>query len=295
MSFSRLFARTSRSLSGIFPKNFNSHAYGLKKKVAFLGGVTASCAVYLSGEKKTETTASKNQGPKSEQKQEEHILSGYNPAVANDPYTIVLKSKTVCALLTILRDENTGSEKFALTAHRLLRILAEEALGELTTATKIRTPCGPANGLKFPDQSTICGVSIIRSGDILLEQLRRVASGISVGKILIQRDETDPEKRPVLYYSKLPPDIAKKTVILVDPMLGTGGSSMAAIKVLENAGVKPENILFINVIACPEGINRIHQTYPKLKIVTCAVDEELNSHKYIVPGLGDFGDRYYGT
>jgi len=103
------------------------------------------------------------------------------------------------------------------------------------------------------------------------------------------------KKKPVLYYSKLPQDIAKKTVILVDPMLGTAGSSMTAIKVLEDAGVKPENILFINVIACPEGINRIHKAYPKLKIVTCAVDDELNSHKYITPGLGDFGDRYYGT
>jgi len=213
----------------------------------------------------------------------------------NDSNLVILESKTVNALLTVLRDKKTDSELFSLTANRLLRILAEEALGELTVAKRVETPCGIYNGLAHPDSRQLCGVSIIRSGDILLEQLRKVAPGMSVGKILIQRDETDPEKRPMLYYSKLPRDIGEKFVILVDPMLGTAGSSTAAIKVLETAGVKPENILFVNVIACPEGVAKLHSLYPQVKIVTCAVDEKLNDDKYITPGLGDFGDRYYGT
>ena len=122
-----------------------------------------------------------------------------------------------------------------------------------------------------------------------------VCEGMKVGKILIQRDESTEEKVARLIYSKLPGDIADLRVLLVDPMLATGGSALKAIEVLEAAGVKQENIVFLNVVSCPEGLARLQKEAPGVFVITAEVDEKLNEEKYIVPGLGDFGDRYYST
>jgi uracil phosphoribosyltransferase len=112
-------------------------------------------------------------------------------------------------------------------------------------------------------------------------------------KILIQRDEETAE--PKLFYSKLPSDIADCHVMLCDPMLATGGSALTAIDVLKKAGVKEENILFLNVVSVPEGLKILAEKAPGVTIVTAALDSHLNPQKFIIPGLGDFGDRYYGT
>ena len=161
------------------------------------------------------------------------------------------------------------------------------------------------------------------------QPVRRVSVGISVGKILCQRDESDPLKRAKLFYSKLPLNIHKKKVLLVDPMVATGGSASLAIRELVKAGVKAENITFLNVVSCPIGLKRLEQDWPtvsstaghrrrcralmvvvvrwatcshcfpfppsQVQIITAAIDPILNSDKFIVPGLGDFGDRYYRT
>lgn len=140
-----------------------------------------------------------------------------------------------------------------------------------------------------------CAVSIIRAGDSMLGEVQAVMPEISVGKILIQRDESTADKRPVFYYSKLPPDIASRRVLLVDPMIGTGGSCKAAIECLIKAGVPEEQIVFINLICCQEGVDAILAAYPKIKLVSAKKDPILNANKYLVPGLGDFGDRYFGT
>ncbi|GLE05134.1 hypothetical protein PINS_up014122 [Pythium insidiosum] len=119
---------------------------------------------------------------------------------------------------------------------------------------------------------------------------------VSVGKILIQRDESSHDKHPMLFYSKLPPKIATyENVMVVDPMLATAGSVLLAIKTLIEAGVEEHKIVFVNVISCPEGINTLLGAHPKVRVVTAAVDRGLNEHKYIVPGLGDYGDRYFNT
>jgi len=180
---------------------------------------------------------------------------------------------------------------------RLMRILAEEGLARVPDVNDIsvETPCGTFTGLSSTDPRRLCAVSIIRSGDTLLEAVRALCSGIAVGKILIQRDETHPEKLPKLYYSKLPADISSRNVILVDPMLATGGSAKCAVSVLKQAGVPAKNILFLNVVSCPEGIRSLLKEHPEIRIVTCSVDPNLNDNKYIAPGLGDFGDRYYST
>jgi len=211
---------------------------------------------------------------------------------------VAVTSRAVRALFTVIRDTKCDRKTYNIYCDRLCTILAEEGLAHLKTVTEksVTTPCGLYRGLQVPSYEEICAISIMRSGDILLDAVRRVATGISVGKILMQRDEEDELKRPKLFYSKLPEGIATcPSVLLVDPMLATGGSAILAIKVLLDAGVKEDNILFLVVVAAPEGIKAVHATYPGVKIVTAEIDEGLNGDKYIVPGLGDFGDRYYGT
>lgn len=212
-----------------------------------------------------------------------------------NPNAEVLCSRAVTMLLTIIRDKSTRQQEYVDASDRLMAILVEEALARLpcVTDTMVETPCGPAPGLSCPPGEKICGVDIMRSGAILQEALRRVVPSSKTAKILIQRDEATAE--PKLYYSKLPPNISSLHVVLCDPMLATGGSASTAIQVLKDAGVKEENILFINLVCCPEGLQLLAAKAPAVKIVTAALDEKLNDRFYIVPGLGDFGDRYYGT
>lgn len=209
----------------------------------------------------------------------------------------VIKSRAVDYLLLKLRNKNTKTEEFQKVGDRLMRILGEEALCRLPTVKegKVETPCGTVTGPVDTPGPPVCLVSIVRSGDILQEAVRCLRPGLSVGKILIQRDESSDDKRAVLYYKKLPKNITESFVILVDPMLATAGSAIRAIEVLKENGVKTENILFLNLICCPEGLQAMAKSYPEIQIITGCVDSHLDEDKYIVPGLGDYGDRYYGT
>lgn len=178
-----------------------------------------------------------------------------------------------------------------------MRLLAEDALAEFNTQTvDIQTPCGPFQGTAMMDPTTICAVSIIRSGDALLEIVRECEPALPVGKILIQRDESHPDKIPKLFYSKMPPSVAQDHILLCDPMLATGGSAIMALDVLVNQyKVDPNRIVFANMICAPEGLNAVANAYPQIKIVTACIDDALNDEKYIVPGLGDYGDRFFNT
>ena len=172
-------------------------------------------------------------------------------------------------------------------------MLIEEALALLpSTPVTVETPCGPYTGCKLPEEHRICAVSILRAADCMLGEVRAMMPSVAVGKILIQRDEAT--ALPQLMYSKLPPDVATRPVLLLDPMLATGGSAVAAVKVLVEAGVPPENIVFVNIVCVREGLAALAAAYPAVKVVTGAIDPILNEKKYIVPGLGDFGDRYFG-
>ena len=154
------------------------------------------------------------------------------------------------------------------------------------------TPTGTEYaGLRFG--SKLCAVSIPRSGDTMEQGVREVIRDVRIGKILIQRDEKT--AKPFLLYSKLPEDISKRIVLLLDPMLATGGSVIRAIEVLVSSGVAPSNIIFVNLFAAPEGILALQTRFPEVQIITTAIDDCLNDKKYIVPGCGDFGDRFYGT
>lgn len=123
--------------------------------------------------------------------------------------------------------------------------------------------------------------------------LRAVCRSVRVGKILIQRDKVT--QLPHLYYSSFPEDIAQRHVLLLDPMLATGGTALAAIQALLEHGVAEEKIIFINLITVPEALTIVCQRHPNVKIVTSAIDERLNENAYMLPGIGDFGDRFFGT
>lgn len=227
---------------------------------------------------------------------EEQIIEEV-PTKKDWPNVTVIESRAVNYLLMKLRCKNTQGRDFMVYGDRLMRILAEEAFCRLPSVVSgtVETPCGFAHGLVEKFKMDICLVSVVRSGDILQEAVRQLHPGVKVGKILIQRDENSADKMPVLFYKKLPKDISNCFVILMDPMLATAGSAKMAISVLMESGVEPKNIMFLNLICAPEGIEALIKEFPEVKVVTGAVDQYLNEERFIVPGLGDYGDRYYGT
>ncbi|MFE6103399.1 uracil phosphoribosyltransferase [Streptomyces laurentii] len=197
------------------------------------------------------------------------------------------------AIHTIIRDRDCAREDFVFYARRVMRLLLEHGLDLLPfTKKQVTTPVGVTyDGLEFATK--ICAVPVIRAGEALEGELRDIHPGIRIGKILIQRDKRT--KLPHLYYSHLPEDIADRYVLLLEPMLATAGSALAAIDVLKDAGVSEDRIIMVNFIASPEGIARVGAERPHVKIVTSAVEERLNEHAFMIPGIGDFGDRYFGT
>ncbi|MEE1798337.1 MULTISPECIES: uracil phosphoribosyltransferase [unclassified Streptomyces] len=197
------------------------------------------------------------------------------------------------ALHTVIRDRDARREDFVFYAGRIIRLLTEAALNLLPFEPyDVTTPVGRTyQGLRFAEN--LVGVPIVRAGESMEAELRAVVPGIRIGKILIQRDKTT--KQPRLYYTAFPEDIATRQVLLLDPMLATGGTALAAIEVLRDLGVPEEHIVFVNFITCPEGIAAVGERYPGVRIVTSAIEEGLNENAYMMPGIGDFGDRYFGT
>jgi len=208
--------------------------------------------------------------------------------------TVLRETQLTRALHTAIRDKAASRRTFVQQSDRLVHLLIEEALGLLPAEPcVVETPCGPYEGVRLPADADLCVVSIMRAADCMLGVARAMMPDVSVGKILIQRDEETAQPR--LLYSKLPADIARRPVLLCDPMLATGGSAVTAIGVLTERGVPPSRIIFVNVLCCAEGIAAVSSAYPEVRIVTSAIDPILSAQKYIVPGLGDFGDRYFGT
>jgi uracil phosphoribosyltransferase len=189
-----------------------------------------------------------------------------------------------------LRDKRTSPEHFRRAATRISVLLAAEALREVgTSPTTVDTPLGPADGQKI--ESDIVVVPVLRAGLGMLDAVLELVPSARVGHIGLQRDEmTAVASR---YYSKLPGSLRASFVLMIDPMLATGGSAVAAIELLREAGAA--RIRIVCIVAAPEGIRTVEQHYPDVSIYTPVVDRRLNEHKYIVPGLGDFGDRLYGT
>jgi uracil phosphoribosyltransferase len=203
----------------------------------------------------------------------------------------VVRHPLVQHKLTIMRDKETSTNSFRRLLREISQLLAYEITREMEMTTRrIETP------LCAMDAPTIDGkklalISILRAGNGLLDGVLELIPAARVGFVGLYRD---PETlQPVQYYYKVPTALEDRLVIALDPMLATGNSSAAAVDLLKNSGAK--NIRFMCLLAAPEGIARMKAAHPDVPIVTAAVDDHLNEHGYIVPGLGDAGDRMFGT
>ncbi|CAL5325406.1 unnamed protein product [Camellia sinensis] len=193
---------------------------------------------------------------------------------------------------TLIRDHDISKHDFVFYSDRLIRLVVEHGLGHLPfTEKQVVTPTGSVyTGVDFCKK--LCGVSIIRSGESMENALRACCQGIKIGKILIHRHGDDGKQ---LIYEKLPKDISERHVLLLDPVLATGNSANQAIDLLVQKGVPESRIIFLNLISAPEGIHRVCKRFPFLKIVTSEIDAALNEEFRVIPGMGEFGDRYFGT
>ena len=193
--------------------------------------------------------------------------------------------------LTILRDKKTGTKEFRELVEELSMFLCYEAMrdAKLDKVT-IETPIEKLN-TKILNEDKYAFVPILRAGMGMLDGVINVIPNAKIGHIGMYRNEVTFE--PVNYFYKVPKDITKREVIILDPMLATGGSAIDAIALLKANGVK--KIKFICIIAAPEGLEAVAKRYPDVNIYTACIDKKLNSNKYIVPGLGDAGDRIFGT
>lgn len=193
--------------------------------------------------------------------------------------------------LSIMRNKDTSTAGFRRLLREISLLLAYEVTRDLElTTTRIETPLEPMDAPTL-DGKKLALISILRAGNGLLDGILELIPAARVGFVGLYRDPVT--LQPVQYFCKLPDHLEERISIVVDPMLATGNSSAAAVSLLKAAGAR--NIRFLCLLAAPEGIARMQQAHPDVPIVTAAVDSHLNDHGYIVPGLGDAGDRMFGT
>lgn len=208
---------------------------------------------------------------------------------ASHPATVV-QHPLVAVALSALRAQDTPTDEFRRNLQNLSMILLAEASRTWTTfPVDVETPLRTCEGAALARPVAL--VPILRAGLGMLDGMLRVLPDAPVGHLGLYRDEAT--LRPVTYYSRLPKNVDQANVLLLDPMLATGQSAAAAVSILKSHGAHA--ITFVCVVACPTGIAHLQTAHPEVPIITAAVDPELNNVGYIVPGLGDAGDRYFGT
>jgi len=204
---------------------------------------------------------------------------------------VVMDHPLIQHKLTYMRDTSTGAKDFRELLNEISMLMAYEVTRDLPlTEVEIETPICKTNS-KVLAGKKLGVVPILRAGLGMVEGILKLVPHARVGHIGLYRDPKTLE--PVEYYCKLPPDVSERDLIVVDPMLATGGSAVAAISFIKNRGGK--SIRMMNLIAAPEGIKAVQDAHPDVDIYVACVDEKLNEHGYIVPGLGDAGDRLFGT
>lgn len=193
--------------------------------------------------------------------------------------------------LSILRDEATGAKEFRELVSEIAMLMCYEATRDLPLKeVEVQTPVAKAK-TKMIAGRKLAFVPILRAGLGMVDGMLRLVPSAKVGHIGLYRDHDT--LKPVEYYNKLPQDITERDVIVLDPMLATGGSAMDAITIVKRSA--PKSVKFLCVIAAPEGIEALRQAHPDVQIYCAAVDRKLNENGYILPGLGDAGDRIFGT
>ena len=203
----------------------------------------------------------------------------------------VLNHPLILHKLAILRNKNTTVKEFRELVSEISGLMCYEATRNLPTVeVEVETPITTAK-CQMLSGKKLAIVPILRAGLGMVDSIVDLIPSAKIGHIGLYRD---PEThKPVEYYCKLPDDISNRQVYVVDPMLATGGSAVAAIDFLKQHGCK--NIIMMNVIGCPEGVKAVQEAHPDVEMYLAAMDEKLNEHAYIVPGLGDAGDRIFGT
>ncbi|MFT5269820.1 MAG: uracil phosphoribosyltransferase [Acidimicrobiales bacterium] len=203
---------------------------------------------------------------------------------------VVVDHSLVQHKLTLMRNVDTPAPLFRQLLRETSMLLAYEALANLpTVAVTVETPLGPAGGKQLETDPAL--ISILRAGNGLLDGFLDIVPSASVGFIGMYRDHETLE--PIDYYTNIPQGLAGRVTVALDPMLATAGTAIAAIKKLRLAGAS--DLRLVCLVAAPEGIARVHAADPDVMVITAAVDQGLNNVGYIVPGLGDAGDRIYGT
>jgi len=193
--------------------------------------------------------------------------------------------------LTLMRSQETSTSKFRSLLREISMLLAYEVWRDLpTTLVDIQTPISAMQAPMLDGKKTVL-VAILRAGGGILEGMLDVLPSARIGHIGLYRDPKTLE--PVEYYYKVPEDMESRDVVVVDPMLATGNSAVAAVTRLKQS--KPRSIKFVCLLTCPEGLATFHEAHPDIAVFTAAIDERLNEKSYIVPGLGDAGDRLFGT
>jgi len=192
--------------------------------------------------------------------------------------------------LSLIRDESTGTKDFRQTVSEIATLMAYEVTRDLPTEDiEVKTPVGIAKTKKLAKQVVI--VPILRAGLGMVDGITSLIPTAKVGHVGVYRDEKTLE--PHEYYAKFPPMMDQSEILIVDPMLATGGSVSHAIELVKKNGGK--NISYVGLVGAPEGVKRLQENHPDVNIFLAALDEKLNEHGYIVPGLGDCGDRLFGT
>ncbi|XP_064629866.1 uridine-cytidine kinase-like 1 isoform X2 [Lineus longissimus] len=207
----------------------------------------------------------------------------------------ILENKPqVRGLHTYIRNQETPRDEFIFYSNRLMRLLIEHVLSMLPfKETTVNTPQGTTYVGKRLDTKQICGVSVLRAGETMEPAVCEVCKEIRLGKILIQTNTDTGE--PELHYLRLPKDIQDQHVLLLDATVATGAAAIMAIRVLLDHDVPEENIFLVSMIMAEQGAHSVAYAFPRIKIVTTAVDAEINEKFHIIPGIGNFGDRYFGT
>ena len=218
-------------------------------------------------------------------------MSAAKPAPTGSAPVTVVDHPLVQHKLTLMREKDTSTASFRQLLREISLLLAYEVTRELPmTVKRIETPLAEMDAPAIEGKK-LALVSILRAGNGLLDGILELIPAARVGFVGLYRDHET--LKPVQYYFKVPTQLEDRIVIVVDPMLATGNSSVAAVDLLKQAGAS--NIRFLCLLAAPEGIARMQAAHPDVPIVTAAVDSQLNELGYIVPGLGDAGDRMYGT